>query len=78
MFVNALMTALYAELAAEEIPDVLSTPFTFACLWADLCRIAGEPLPGDVAAVLDTPLDLLPLVPPVTPLVPDYIQLHAD
>ncbi len=62
MSVNTLMLALYAELA-EEIPDVLTETFTFAGLWADLCRIAGEPLPRDVAAVLDAPLDLAPPVP---------------
>lgn len=55
MSVNSLMLALYAELA-EEIPDVLSTPFTFAALWADLARVAGEPVPRDVAAVLDAPV----------------------
>jgi len=44
---------------------VLSTPFTFATLWADLARLAGEPLPADVAAVLDAPLDLAPLPVPV-------------
>ncbi len=60
MSVNTLMLALYAELA-EEIPDVLTESFTFAGLWADLCRVAGEPVPRDVAAVLDAPLDLAPV-----------------
>jgi len=50
---------------AEEIPDVLTETFTFAGLWADLCRIAGEPVPRDVAAVLDAPLDLAPVPVPV-------------
>jgi len=58
--VTAALTALYAELA-EEIPDVLTESFTVAGLWADLCRIAGEPVPRDVAAVLDAPLDLAPV-----------------
>ncbi len=57
--VTAALTALYAELA-EEIPDVLTESFTFAGLWADLCRIAGEPVPRDVAAVLDAPMPLPP------------------
>ncbi len=59
--VTAALTALYAELA-EEIPDVLTESFTFAGLWADLCRIAGEPVPCDVAAVLDAPLALVPVL----------------
>ncbi len=53
--VTAALTALLHELA-EELPDVLSTPFTFAALWADLARVAGEPVPRDVAAVLDAPV----------------------
>ncbi len=57
--VTAALTALYAELA-EEIPDVLNAEFSFATIWADLARVAGEPVPRDVAAVLDTPLDLAP------------------
>ncbi len=60
--VTAALSLLYEELA-EEIPNVLTETFTFAGLWADLCRIAGEPLPADVAAVLDAPLDLVPPVP---------------
>ncbi len=60
--VTAALTALYAELA-EELPDVLSTPFTFATLWADLARIAGEPLPADVAAALDAPVPTEPTEP---------------
>ncbi len=61
MPITAALTALYAELA-EEIPDVLTETFTFAGLWADLARLADEPLPADVAAVLDAPLDLAPPV----------------
>ncbi len=72
MPVNTLMLALYAELA-EEIPDVLSTPFTFATLWADFARLAGESLPADVAAVLDAPLDLAPV-----PLAPVRRGSYAD
>ena len=62
--VTAALTALYEELA-EELPDALSTRFTFATLWADLCRVAGEPVPRDVAAVLDAPLDAIPVAVPV-------------
>jgi len=67
--VTAALTALYAELA-EEIPDVLSTRFMFANLWADLARLAGESLPADVAAVLDAPLDLAPSLPISEALAP--------
>ncbi len=78
--ITAALTALYAELA-EEIPDVLTASFTFAGLWADLCRIAGEPLPRDVAAVLDAPLDLAPV--PVyrgsyAAHADQFAELHAD
>jgi hypothetical protein len=58
---NAVMSALYEELAAE-IPDVLTQEFSFAALWADLARVAGEPVPRDVAAVLDAPLGFVPVV----------------
>ncbi len=61
--INSAMTALYTELAAE-IPDVLHESFTFAALWADLARIAGEPLPRDVAAVLDVPIGFVPVAGP--------------
>ena len=39
--INATMTLLLHELA-EEIPDALTAEFSLACLWHDLCRIAGE------------------------------------
>jgi len=77
------MAALYAELA-EEIPNVLTESFTFAALWADLARIAGEPVPRDVAVVLDAPLDLVPVAVPEFPrgnaalLVGTSRQRYAD
>jgi hypothetical protein len=58
--INAAMAALIEELG-DEIPDILTAEFSLACLWTDLCRIAGEPVPRDVAAVLDAPLDLAPV-----------------
>jgi len=69
--VTRALTALYAELA-EEIPDALNAEFSFATIWCDLCRIAGEPLPADVAAVLDAPLDLAPPTAAFTPLRGSY------
>lgn len=68
--INAAMTALLHELA-DEIPDVLTQEFSFAALWADLARIAGEPLPRDVAAVLDAPLGFVPVA------VLDFRQRNA-
>ena len=58
--INTAMTMLIEELAAE-IPDVLTESFSLAAMWNDLCRLAGEIPPRDVAAVLDAPLDLAPL-----------------
>ena len=71
--INATMTALLEELA-DEIPDVLAQEFTFACLWADLCRIAGETPPRDVAAALDAPLDLVPVA---VSAVPEFLQRNS-
>ncbi len=74
--VTAALTALYAELA-EEIPDVLNAEFSFATIWADLARVAGELVPRDVAAVLDTPLDLAPMPVPLSILV-EHAPVYAD
>ena len=63
MTINAACTQLLHELADDGLPDVLSTRFTFAALWGDLCRLAGEELPRDVAAVLDQPIGVVPVFP---------------
>jgi hypothetical protein len=60
--INATMTLLLHELA-EEIPDALAAELPLYAVWNDLCRIAGEIPPRDVAAALDAPLALVPLVP---------------
>ena len=75
--INQTMAALYAELAAEEIPAVLTERFTFAALWADLARLAGEPVPRDVAAVLDTPIGFVPVAGPLSPMG-EYTPVYAD
>jgi len=62
--INTAMTMLIEELG-DEIPDVLTESFSLAAMWNDLCRLAGEIPPRDVAAVLDAPLDLAPLPVPV-------------
>jgi len=64
MPLTVALTARYAALA-EAIPAVFTATCTFATLWAALCRIAGEPVPADVTAVLDAPLDLAPVPGPV-------------
>ena len=60
--VDATMTALVAELATELADELGDDPaalaaqkFTLACSWADLCRLAGEPVPPPVRAVLEDP-----------------------
>ncbi len=51
--INGLMQALVDELAAEGVPVPLGESFTLAAVWLDLCRLAGEPPPAEVLAVLD-------------------------
>jgi len=53
MSLNDLMALLVAELADGDIPAPLTRRFTLAALWADLARLAGEPIPPAVAALLD-------------------------
>ena len=52
MTINDLLTLLCEEMAEEDVPDVLHQPLTLAALWADLARLAGEPLPRWVAAAV--------------------------
>ncbi len=56
---NDLMTTLVDELAEHDVPDALAQPITLAALWADLARLAGEPLPRWVASRLDAPVVVL-------------------
>ena len=47
--INSLMAALVAELAEAEDDttfDPLAERLTLLAVWADLCRLAGEPLPA--------------------------------
>ena len=82
MTINAAMTLLVAELEVGEVPDPLTQSFTLATVWADLARLAGEPLPAAVAAVvgdtLDRAIDPLPL--PHAGGYTDYVRelLPAD
>jgi hypothetical protein len=50
-----------AELEADGIPDPLAETFTLSAVMADLFRLAGEPLPLDVAAYLTKPAAPEPL-----------------
>jgi len=53
MTINTLMRALCDELGAGGVPAPLAQGFTLAALWDDLARLAGEPIPPEVAALLD-------------------------
>lgn len=57
MTINAAMALLVAELAEGEVPAPLAQRFTLATVWADLARLAGEPLPAPVTAVVAAALD---------------------
>jgi len=65
------VAALVAELEEGELPAPLTQQFTLATVWQDLARLAGEPLPVAVAAVVDAALDATcePLTPPARPPV---------
>jgi len=51
---------LIAEVRAvqDDVPDPLAQPLTLALVWADLARLAGEPLAAEVAALVDAPAPL--------------------
>ncbi|HEY8601065.1 MAG TPA: hypothetical protein VIL85_21710 [Thermomicrobiales bacterium] len=57
--INALMAALVAELAENEIPTPLAQSFTPANVWADLARLAGEEPPAPVLALVGEALDAI-------------------
>ncbi len=56
--INDTLRALVAEMVAGDVPDPLAQPCTLAVVWADLARLAGEPLPAEVAALVDAPIPL--------------------
>ncbi len=53
MTIDDLLRSLVAELAAGRVPAPLHQSFTLATIWDDLARLAGEPPPPEVAALLD-------------------------
>jgi hypothetical protein len=46
---------LLAELAEEGVDAPLHRPLPLYAIWADLCRLAGEQEPPEVAAIVDAP-----------------------
>ena len=61
---NVLMAALVVELIENEIPGPMTQELSVFALWSDLARLAGEPVPAAVAALLDAPAAAcLPAVP---------------
>ena len=64
--INLAMAALLVELIEGDVPASLTAELPVFTVWADLCRLAGEPVPAAVAALLDAPAAAcLPAVPPV-------------
>lgn len=55
MTINDALALLVDELAGGDVPHPLAQSFTLANVWHDLCRLAGEPVPGCVVAVVDLP-----------------------
>lgn len=53
--VSRAIDLLLAELVGEEVAAPLSQRFTLASVCADLCRLAGEPVPAAVLDALDGP-----------------------
>lgn len=68
MRINTLLRVLIDELAADGVPDPLAQPLTLALVWADLARLAGEPLPPEVAAMIAAPMPLRPCQPVPRPI----------
>ena len=55
MGINDLLRRLCDELTEGDVPAPLEQPLRLGLVWADLCRLAGEPAPPDVVACLDAP-----------------------
>lgn len=65
MIITRTFRALVAQLADDGILDPLNKPMALFAVWADLCRLAGEPEPPEVAALLDAPACATPARPPL-------------
>lgn len=55
MIVTDAFRALVAQLTEDEIPDPLNLPMPLFAVVSDLCRLAGEPEPPEIAALMDAP-----------------------
>lgn len=56
MIITETFRAYLADLADDgDLAATLHTPLPLYAVWADLCRLAGEPEPPEVAALLDAP-----------------------
>ncbi len=75
--INECMALLVAELTEGEVPAPVSQSFTLGNIWADLCRIADEALPRDVANVLDRPIGYVPVAGPLSPMG-EHALVYAD
>ena len=53
MTINEAMAALVNELVEGDVPDPLAQRFRLDFVWADLARLAGEPLPRAVAVLAE-------------------------
>lgn len=61
MSINDCFAAYLVDLRDGEIADPLGARLTLAMVWHDLALLAGEPVPDDVAALVDAPPPLLTL-----------------
>ena len=81
MTITAILAALVADLAANDVPDPLAQPFTLANLWYDLCVLAGEEPPAAVLAHVEGDSATLVQLTPVTTAAPvEYtrVPFYAD
>lgn len=71
MIITETFRALIAQLTEDGMPDPLHQPMTLFAVWADACRIAGEPEPPEVAALMDAPAaTLLTATPSAARFIP--------
>ena len=55
MTITEALRRLADELSTE-IPDLLTQRLSCGLVWLDLCRLAGEEPPADVAALAEMPV----------------------
>ncbi len=72
MSVNEVFQNLIAELQGDGEENPLGEAFTLAMVWADLARIANEPVPAEVAKLIDSPPPVRLIRPVLKPLQRTY------